>query len=50
MIDRASFQTTEVLLNSLDQKDIEDSEQFKLFSNMLDNFWFYKCLFQNIKE
>ena len=33
MIDRASFQTTEVLLNSLDKKDIEDSEQFKLFSD-----------------
>ena len=50
MIDRASFQTTEVLLNSLDQKDIEDSEQFKLFSNMLDNFWFTQMFVSKYKR
>ena len=50
MIDRASFQTTEVLLNSLDKKDIEDSEQFKLFSNMLDNFWFTQMFVSKYKR
>ncbi len=50
MIDKASFQTTEVLLNSLDQKDIENSEQFKLFSNMLDNFWFTQMFVSKYKR
>ena len=50
MIDRASFQTTEVLLNSLDQNDIENSEQFKLFSNMLDNFWFTQMFVSKYKR
>ena len=50
MINRASIQTTEVLLNSLDQEDIENSEQFKLFNNMLDNFWFTQMFVSKYKR
>ena len=50
MIAKASFQTTEVLLNSLDQEDIENSEQFKLFNNMLDNFWFTQMFVSKYKR
>ena len=50
MIDKASHHTAEVLLDSFDQDDIENSEQFKLFSNMLDNFWFTQMFVSRVKR
>ena len=50
MIREAANYTSSMLLESFNTKDIESTEQFKLFNTLLDSFWFTQMFITNVKR